>query len=149
MALIAMHYFCALWFCKFIYRQRFNSRVTWYVIHREAQRKHSLAAAKVFGVSPLCYELPCGFVGEIYGGKCQSSSFLQDLSSDENILSYLGSAHVSARHQHCFQPFVVNEVNLQPDLLNTVKARITHHNSLNIILFLRQTHAKVFSGVPW
>lgn len=58
----------------------------------------SSAAAKVFGVSSLGYELPCGLAGEVYGGKRQRPSLLQNLSSDENVLSRLGSVHVSVRY---------------------------------------------------
>lgn len=76
--------------------------VTWCVIYKQAHSGDSLAAAKVFSVSSLCYDLPCGLVGEVYGGKRQRSPLLQNLSSDEYVLSHLGSGHVSARHWRLF-----------------------------------------------
>lgn len=68
------------------------------MIYRQAQRGDGLAAAEVFSVSSLCYELPRDLVGEVYGGKRQCPSLLQNLSSDEYVLSDLGSIHVSVRH---------------------------------------------------
>lgn len=67
------------------------------MIYRQARTGDSLAAAEMFCVSSLCYELPCGFTGEVYGGKRQRPSLLQDLSSDQYVLSHLGSVHVPVR----------------------------------------------------
>ena len=92
-----------------IYRQRLvyificsDTIVTCCVIYKEAHSGDSLAAAKVFGVSSLCYDLPRGLVGEVYGGKRQRPPLLQNLGSDEYVLSHLGSGHVSARHWRLF-----------------------------------------------
>lgn len=68
-----------------------------FVINKQAHIGDSLAAAQVFSVSSLCNELPCGLVSEIYRGKRQRPSLLQNLGSDEYILSHLGSIHISVR----------------------------------------------------
>lgn len=67
------------------------------MIYRQANRGDCLAAAKVFSVSALCYELPRGLVGEVYSGKRQRPSLLQNLGGDEYVLSHLGSIHISAK----------------------------------------------------
>lgn len=61
-----------------------------------------LTTSEVFGVPSLCDEFPCGLVGQVNGGKRQRPSLFQNLSSDEHILSHLGSIHVPATHTHIF-----------------------------------------------
>lgn len=55
------------------------------------------SAAKVLRVSSLCEDFPCGFAGEVYGSECHGLPLLQNLSSDQYVLSELGSIHVPVR----------------------------------------------------
>lgn len=78
--------------------------------HHFDSTQQSLTVAKVFSVSSLCNKLPSCFVGEVYCGKCQCPSLLQNLSSDEYVLSYFGSVHVSVTRRFIFSNLIFHKV---------------------------------------